>query len=105
MNRVSRATVASVAALACTVAAVASAGATSSAGLPRGGKVVARLSIPQGTGGLAVGEGAVWAMSSAVSTLTRIDPARNAVVARIKVKPVRACPQFPQSCGDAAAGE
>ena len=51
MNRVNRATVASVAALACTVAAVASAGATSSAALPRGGKVVARLSIPQGTVG------------------------------------------------------
>jgi len=44
-------------------------------------------------------------MSSAVSTLTRIDPARNAVVARIKVKSVRACPQFPQSCGEAAAGD
>jgi YVTN family beta-propeller protein len=36
---------------------------------------------------LTVGEGAVWAMSDAESTLMRIDPTRNAVVARIKVPP------------------
>jgi YVTN family beta-propeller protein len=34
---------------------------------------------------LAVGEGAVWAMNDAKATLMRIDPARNSVVARIKV--------------------
>ena len=34
-----------------------------------------------------MGEGAVWAMSDATSTLLRIDPARNAVVARIHVSP------------------
>jgi len=34
---------------------------------------------------MTVGEGAVWAMSDAESTLMRIDPTRNAVVARIKV--------------------
>ena len=34
---------------------------------------------------MAVGEGAVWAMSNSQATLMRIDPARNAVVARIKV--------------------
>jgi virginiamycin B lyase len=105
MNGVNRAIVASVAALAFTVAAAASASTTSSAALPRGAKVVARLGIPQGAGGLAVGEGAVWAMRSAVSTLMRIDPARNAVVARITVKPVHACPPFPASCGEAAAGD
>jgi YVTN family beta-propeller protein len=62
--------------------------------LPRAGKVVARIPVPGG-GPLAVGEGAVWAMSDADSTLMRIDPQRNAVVARIKVAPE----------GDAAAGE
>jgi virginiamycin B lyase len=59
----------------------------------RGGQVVARIPLgrgapaPLGGGALAVGEGAVWAMSNAESTLMRIDPARNAVVARIKVSP------------------
>jgi YVTN family beta-propeller protein len=61
--------------------------------LPRGGAVVARIPLgrgapaPLGGGALTVGEGAVWAMSNAESTLMRIDPARNAVVARIKVNP------------------
>jgi YVTN family beta-propeller protein len=36
---------------------------------------------------MTVGEGAVWAMSNAEATLMRIDPARNAVVARINVSP------------------
>jgi YVTN family beta-propeller protein len=59
--------------------------------LPPGGKVVARIPLgrgapaPLGGGEFAVGEGAVWAMSDAASTLFRIDPARNAVVARIKI--------------------
>jgi YVTN family beta-propeller protein len=61
--------------------------------LPAGGTVVARIRIghanavlgQDGGGALAVGEGAVWAMSNARATLMRIDPARNAVVARIKV--------------------
>jgi virginiamycin B lyase len=60
--------------------------------LPRGAKVVAAIPIPPGGGAFAVGEGAVWAMSDATSTLVRIDPARNAVTARIDVAP-----------GDAAA--
>jgi YVTN family beta-propeller protein len=72
--------------------AQAKAGTTARA-LPPGGKVVARirigrirlpLHVPTG-GPLAVGEGAVWAMSDASGTLMRIDPARNAIVARIKV--------------------
>jgi virginiamycin B lyase len=74
------------------------------AGLPRGGKVVARIGIPENSGDLAVGEGAVWATSDAVSTLMRIDPTKNAVVARTKIKPHNACPELPGSCGEAAAG-
>jgi len=58
--------------------------------LPAGGKVVARIRVGRAVppvragGALAVGEGAVWAMSNSQATLMRIDPARNAVVARIK---------------------
>jgi YVTN family beta-propeller protein len=74
-------------------------------GVPRGGKVVARIRIPQGSGGLAVGEGSVWAMSDSASTLLRIDPKRNTVIARIKVKPSNPCPPFPQACSEAAAGQ
>jgi YVTN family beta-propeller protein len=64
--------------------------------LPRGGRIVARIPLgrgapaPLGGGALTVGEGAVWAMSNWESTLMRIDPARNAVVARIKVSPPQA---------------
>jgi YVTN family beta-propeller protein len=68
-------------------AVIASSRPTSAAGgrkLPPGGEVVAR--IPLGGGGpLAVGEGAVWAMNNDSLTLMRIDPARNAVVARIQL--------------------
>jgi YVTN family beta-propeller protein len=59
--------------------------------LPRGGNVVAAIRIGRGLlpvrggGPLAVGEGAVWATSGTQSALMRIDPARNAVVAKIKV--------------------
>jgi virginiamycin B lyase len=75
-------------------AVIASSGLTTVAkpgGLPRGGKVVARIQLgrgapaPLGGGALTVGLGAVWAMSDVGPTLMRIDPARNAVVARIKV--------------------
>jgi virginiamycin B lyase len=86
-------------------AVVASSGQTPAATTPharsRGGEIVARIPLGRGApaplrgGALAVGEGAVWAMSDAASTLMRIDPARNAVVARIKVSPPEA----------AAAGE
>jgi YVTN family beta-propeller protein len=63
------------------------------AALSPGGEVVARIRVGRaifaigqnGGGALAVGEGAVWAMSDAKETLMRIDPARNAIVARIKV--------------------
>jgi YVTN family beta-propeller protein len=68
-------------------------GSTLAPALPPGGKVVARIRIGRSSvvlgqlagGALAVGEGAVWAMNDAKATLMRIDPARNAVVARIKV--------------------
>ncbi len=93
--------IAGVVALVCVIAGAAVAPASTSrhATHPRAGKIVARIEIPQGSGGLAVGEGAVWAMSDAVSTLLRIDPQRNAVIARIKVKPSKPCPEFPQACG------
>jgi YVTN family beta-propeller protein len=75
-------------------AVIASSGPTAAGGgrkLPPGGKVVARIPLgrgappPLGGGAFAIGEGAVWAMSDAASTLMRIDPARNVVVARTKV--------------------
>jgi virginiamycin B lyase len=77
-------------------AVIASSGQTTAANagaLPRGGQVVARIRLghgapaPLGGGAFTVGEGAVWAMSDVESTLMRIDPARNVVVARIKVSP------------------
>jgi YVTN family beta-propeller protein len=77
-------------------AVIASSGRTtgsSTGALPPGGEVVARIRLgrgapaPAGGGALTVGESAVWAMSDAEETLMRIDPSRNAVVARIKVPP------------------
>jgi YVTN family beta-propeller protein len=77
-------------------AVIASSRPTAAAGgskLPPGGKVVARIPLgrgappPLGGGAFAVGEGAVWAMSDASTTLMRIDPATNAVVAKIKTSP------------------
>ena len=73
-------------------------GSTLAPALPAGGSVVARIRIGRslpgagrhGAGALAVGEGAVWAMNDAKATLLRIDPARNAVVARIEVDPPEA---------------
>ncbi len=55
------------------------------AALGPGGKVIAKIAIPSGYGGFAVGEGAVWAMSDDSSRLTRIDGRSNAVIARIKI--------------------
>ena len=84
------------------------AGAASSARnstAPRGGKVIAKVRIPAGTGGFAVGEGAVWATSDSGPVLTRIDPSRNAVTASIPMKLAKRCAAVPPGCGDAAAGE
>jgi YVTN family beta-propeller protein len=71
--------------------------------LPTAGKVVASIPIPPSYGGLAVGEHAVWALTDDVSRLSRIDPAKNAVTARITVKPASPCPEF--VCGEPAEGE
>ena len=107
MRRLSRVARAS-ACFAC-VAAVAggtSAGASTKhgTGSAPGASVVASVRIPAGTGAFAVGAGAVWAVSDARPVLTRIDPARNAVVASIKLVLQRPCPAEPPGCGDAAAG-
>ena len=50
-------------------------------------RLVASIPVPPQGGDFTVGEGAVWAMSDATSTLLRIDPNRNAVIARIHVSP------------------
>ena len=66
-------------------------GSAAAPALSRGGKVVAAIRVGRGIvpvrggGAMAVGEGAVWAMSNTQSTLMRIDPARNAIVAKIKI--------------------
>jgi YVTN family beta-propeller protein len=51
-----------------------------------GARLIASIPV-RGGGAFTVGEGAVWAMSDATSTLMRIDPIRNRVVARINVSP------------------
>jgi YVTN family beta-propeller protein len=62
-------------------------------GLRPGGKVVAAIPVGHATppwrggGPMAIGEGAVWAVGNAESTLSRIDPARNAVVKKIELDP------------------
>src|SRR5439155_15031749 len=96
-----------VVALAYTIAGVAAAPWSSSrhAAHPRVGKVVAKVPIPAGPGGFAVGEGAVWAVSDSGPTLTRIDPDRNAAAASVKIKLRNACPAAPPGCGEAAAGD
>ena len=72
--------------------------------VPARAKVVAKIAIPAGTGGIAVGEGAVWALSWSSWTLMRIDPHGNAIRGRTQVKPTRACPPAPDTCGQVAAG-
>jgi virginiamycin B lyase len=99
-----RSVVAAVAALATAggVFAAESAPAHDEAPAPAG-HVVARIPIPENSGGFAVGEGAVWSTSDAVSVLTRIDPARNTVVAQTKLPLQNPCPDLPGSCGEAVA--
>src|SRR5581483_11955266 len=55
--------------------------------LPPAGRVVANIPVPAEGGPFTAGEGAVWALSDTTSTLMRIDPRRNAIIARIKVSP------------------
>ena len=95
--------VALVAALAGVV--VAHSSAAPRAARPKVGTVVATIPIPSNSGALAVGEGAVWATSDAVPILTRIDPATNAVVARIRIASKIACIDLPGSCGEATTGD
>jgi YVTN family beta-propeller protein len=104
MGTVSRVIRASVA-LACATAVVGavSAPARSTFIGPRA-KVVAKIAIPEGTGGLTTGEGAVWALSWSKWTLMRIDPGKNVITARIKLKPANSCPPAPDTCGQVAAG-
>ena len=97
--------VAAVAALATGISVFAAASAPArDEAQPPGGHVVASIPIPANSGGFAIGEGAVWSTSDAVSVLTRIDPTRNAVVAQTKLPLENPCPELPGSCGEAAAG-
>lgn len=73
--------------------------------IPTGASVVAKIRVPHASGALAVGLGGVWAMKDDGSTLYRIDPKRNVVVARIALRMRKACPTFPQSCGEVAVGD
>ena len=89
--------------LACAIALAAATSASARhEALPRGGKVIARVSIPEGYGGLTVGEGAVWVINDLLSTLTRVNPQGNRVAARIKVELAQPCP--PYVCGEPAVG-
>ena len=72
--------------------------------VPPRAKIVAKIAIPAGTGGLAVGERAVWVLSWSSWTLMRIDPHGNRITNRLKVKPVNPCPLSPATCGQVAAG-
>ena len=107
MKKATGALVVGVVAYACASAGVAGVPGSSSrhAAHPRVGKVVAKVPIPAGPGGFAVGEGAVWAVSDSGPTLTRVDPDRNAAAASIKIKLGKACPAEPPGCGEAAAGD
>ena len=95
--------------LACAIAVIGTASAAASGPAssrvvgPRA-KVVAKIAIPAGTGGLTIGEGAVWALSWSKWTLMRIDPRTNVITARVKVKPANPCPLAPDTCGQVAAG-
>jgi YVTN family beta-propeller protein len=106
MKLVGRSIVVAVAALATAagvVAATASASERDNARAP-GGTVIARIPIPENSGGFAVGEGAVWSTSDAVSVLTRIDPTQNTVTAQTTLPLQVPCTDLPGSCGEAVAG-
>ncbi|PWU25360.1 MAG: hypothetical protein C5B48_01685 [Candidatus Rokuibacteriota bacterium] len=93
--------------VACVAAITTLSSASVSAGnerLPRGGTVVASIRIPQNGGAFAVGEGAVWATSDAVSILSRIDPKLNSPVVRSTIPSHKTCTDLPGSCGEAAVG-
>ena len=106
MKRLTVSAVVALGLIVCTGVVVAAATAAKNAMLPPGGTVIAKIPIPHSAretyGGFAVGEGSVWALSDDVSTLSRIDPDQNAVVARIKIQPKNLCPAY--VCGEPAAG-
>src|SRR2546430_9118222 len=107
MNKAMGVAVTCVVAFACVVAGIAAASGARSRhpAHPRVGKVVAKVPIPAGTGGFAVGEGAIWAVSDTVPMLTRIDPDRNVAAVRIRITLSNPCPAEPPGCGEAAARE
>ena len=72
--------------------------------LPHRAKIIATIAIPAGTGGLAVGEAAVWHLNWSNWTLMRIDPHTNAIETRLRIKPANPCPPNPATCGGVAAG-
>jgi YVTN family beta-propeller protein len=106
MKRLTASAVAVLGLLLCGGAVVVAATAANDPALPRGGTIIAKIPIPHTAretyGGFAVGEGSVWALSDEVSTLSRIDPEHNTVVARIKIQPKNLCPAY--VCGEPAAG-
>jgi YVTN family beta-propeller protein len=92
MNKLSRSILTSVALVVFVTAILGTATASArDTAIRRGGKVVARISVDRGFGSIAVGEGAVWSTvwstTNPASTLFRIDPQQNKVVARIPIKP------------------
>jgi len=87
------------------LAAPAPAGSARNTTFPSGATMVAKIPVPHASGALAVGLGGVWAMKDDGSTLYRIDPRRNVVVARIALRTPKTCPTFPQSCGEVAVGD
>jgi virginiamycin B lyase len=65
---------------------------------PADGTVVREITVGAGPRFLAIGEGSVWAMNERDGTVSRIDPATDAVTATILVTPV------PVQGGDIAVG-
>ena len=68
---------------------------SSVAALPRGARLVAAIPVPAGDNAFAVGADAVWVMNNDSSTLMRINPNTNAVVARPRI--VGSCRRHRQS--------
>ena len=73
--------------------------------LPDGATIVAKIPVPNASGSIAAGLGGVWAMAADGTTLYRIDPKRNVVVARIDLQMREQCPPFPESCGEIGVGD
>jgi YVTN family beta-propeller protein len=63
--------------------------ATANASLPPAGEIVATIPVGAGPQGLAATDDAIWVANSDGGTVSRIDPATNAVVATVTLGPVR----------------